>query len=82
MSHVPQELHEAFPEKAEAISRLKSGDAMFQQMTERFDKADAAVKAAEAGDDPASDERLEDMKKHRLAVLDEIAAYLDGPGAA
>ena len=35
---------------------------------------DEAVLRIEAGTEPASDIRLEEIKKHRLALLDDIAA--------
>ncbi len=76
MTHVSQHLHEAFPNAAEAIARLKADDAHFQALAAQFDAIDHDVAEAETGEDPASDERLEAMKKRRLALLDEIAAYL------
>ncbi len=80
MTHVSRHLHDAFPNDADTISRLKADDAHFQDMAARFEAIDAEVAAAEGGDEPASDDRLEAMKKRRLALLDEIAAYLAAAG--
>jgi uncharacterized protein YdcH (DUF465 family) len=77
MTHVSQHLHDAFPEQAALITRLKADDSGFQDLAARFEAIDTAVHAADAGDDPASDERTEGLKKERLAVLDAIAAYLE-----
>ena len=76
MTHVPQHLHEAFPAQTALIARLKADDADFQDLAEQFDALDQAIHHADAGDDPASDERIEGLKKERLALLDTIAAYL------
>lgn len=76
MTHVSQHLHEAFPDQAETISRLKAEDAHFQALAAQFDTIDHEVAEAETGSDPASDERIEALKKARLALLDDIAAYL------
>ncbi len=76
MTHVPQHLHEAFPAQTALIARLKADDAEFQDLAEQFDALDQAIHHADAGDDPASDGRIEGLKKERLALLDTIAAYL------
>ncbi len=76
MSHVSQHLHEVFPNQADTIGRLKAEDAHFQALAAQFDAIDHDAAAAETGVDPASDERIEALKKTRLALLDEIAAYL------
>lgn len=75
MSHLPPELHAIFPDAADALHRLK-GDAHFMALAERFGAIDGEVRRVEAGDEMATDAMLEDMKKHRLAALDEIAGRL------
>ncbi len=76
MTHVSQHLHEAFPDHEALLRRLKADDLPFQELAQRFETLDNEIHQANAGDDPASDERTEAMKKQRLALLDEIAAYL------
>lgn len=73
MTHLSQDLHNAFPDDIEALRRLKAGDAHFQALSARFDALDEEARRIEAGLEPASDARLEEIKKHRLALLDEIA---------
>ncbi len=76
MSHIHQDLHNAFPDDALVLRRLKVADPDFLALAARFDEIDAAAHAIEVGA-PASDVRLEAIKKRRLAVLDDIAALVD-----
>ena len=76
MSHLSQDLHNAFPDDAETLRRLKAGDGRFQALAERFDALDEEARRIETGAEAASDARLEDIKKRRLALLDEIAALV------
>lgn len=73
MSHISQDLHNAFPDDTETLRRLKADDAHFQALAARFDAIDAEAMRIEEGLQSASDDRLEDLKKRRLALLDEIA---------
>jgi uncharacterized protein YdcH (DUF465 family) len=81
MSHLPTELHDIFVDHADTMRRLK-GDGHFRALAERFGALDHEVRRIEAGDELASDAMLEDLKKHRLATLDEIAALLTQAEAA
>ncbi len=76
MSHIPQALHDAFPQASGALQALKIGNAHFQALAEQFDALDTEAAHIEAGEEPASDARLEEIKKHRLAILDEIATLV------
>lgn len=76
MSHIPQSLHDLYPHDAELLRRLKAEDAHFQHLAARLAALDEAVHAIDAGADPASDERAEETSRERLAVLDQIAAYI------
>ena len=73
MSHIAQHLHEAFPDDADLLRRLKAEDQHFQALAKRFDDLDTHILHAEQGSEPADDVRLEKLKKERLGVLDEIA---------
>lgn len=73
MTHINQDLHNAFPDDAEVLRQLKANDAHFQVLAARFDAVDAEARRIDEGLEPASDERLESIKKIRLALLDEIA---------
>jgi uncharacterized protein len=76
MSHTPHELHEEFPELAETIHRLKVGDAHFAGLAEAYHTLNRTIHRMEAGVEAVADPVLEDFKKQRLAMKDEIAARL------
>lgn len=76
-AHTPHELHEAFPHHAEAIHRLKLSDPHFARLAEQHHDINRAIHRAESEIEPASDAHLEDLKKQRLQLLDDIAAILD-----
>ena len=76
-AHTPNELHEAFPEDAAAIQRLKRENAHFARLAERLHTVNRALHRIESGLEAASDERLEGLKRERLHLLDAIAARLE-----
>lgn len=82
-AHTPNELAEVFPDDAEALHRLKLTDAHFARLAEQHHAVNREIHRVETEIEPASDERLEELKKERLHLLDEIAAMLEAaPGAA
>jgi len=76
MSHVPHELHEEFPEATDALHTLKTTDAHFARLAEEYHTINREVHRIETDVTPASDEVLEDLKKKRLHLKDQIAAML------
>lgn len=76
MSHVPHELHEEFPEKAEALHALKIGNAHFARLAKDYHEVNREIHRIESEIAPASDEALETLKKTRLHLKDQIAAML------
>lgn len=76
MSHVPHELHEEFPDAADKISALKSDNAHFARLTDEYHEVNREIHRIEAQVEAASDFRMEDLRKTRLALKDEIAAML------
>lgn len=76
MSHVPHELHEEFPDAAEALHHLKTSDAHFARLADEYHTVNREVHRIETDVEPASDEVLEDLKKKRLHLKDQIAALL------
>ncbi len=77
MSHIPQSLHDLYPNDTELLRRLKGQDAHFQHLAARLEALDDAMHAIDSGADPASDERAEETSRERLAVLDQLAAHID-----
>jgi uncharacterized protein len=76
MSHVPHELHEEFPEAAEALHALKTENAHFAKLSDEYHDVNREIHRIETDVAPASDEALEDLKKKRLVLKDQIAALL------
>jgi hypothetical protein len=76
MTHVPHGLHEEFPGSAAAISRLKIGDAHFARLADTYEHLNREIHRIESEVEPTGDAALEDLKKRRLKLKDEIAAML------
>ncbi|MEL6318174.1 MAG: YdcH family protein [Pseudomonadota bacterium] len=76
MSHTPHELSELFPDAADKIHALKLDDAHFARLAEQHHTLNRAIHRAETDLEPTDDLHLEELKKQRLALLDEIAAIL------
>ncbi len=73
---IRQTLHTLFPDAGDALHALKLDNAHFRQIAERFDVVSKEIYRIETDIEPASDERLEALKKERLAMLDEIAPMI------
>lgn len=76
MSHVPHELHEEFPDAVDALHALKTTNAHFTRLAEAYHSVNREIHRVETQVAPASDEALEELKKQRLHLKDEIAAML------
>lgn len=76
MSHVPHDLHEEFPGQADKLHALKLKDAHFARLADAYHEVNREIHRIETNVAPASDETLEDFKKKRLKLKDEIAALL------
>lgn len=76
MSHTPHELHEEFPEAADRIHALKTSDLHFARLAEEYHRLNREIHRAETDIEPTSDAHLEEMKKQRLKLKDEIFARL------
>jgi uncharacterized protein YdcH (DUF465 family) len=79
VSQVSHELPEAFPDKINLIHKLRASDAHFARLSDQHHVLNRQIHRAETNIEPVSDFHLEDMKKHRLALLDEIAATINRP---
>lgn len=76
MSHIPHALSETFPDKIDALHALRASDAHFERLVTDYDAINHAVHRAETDIEPTDDFHLEDMRKKRLRILDEIARRL------
>lgn len=65
-----------FPEHRDAIHRLKSSDAHFARLMSEYEEMDKAVVRAENGVEHLGDLALEELKKKRLHLKDELSKIL------
>jgi uncharacterized protein YdcH (DUF465 family) len=71
-----QTLHSIFADAADTLHALKMDNAHFRELSERFEVCSKQIYRIETDIEPASDARLEEFKKERLAMLDQIAAMI------
>jgi uncharacterized protein YdcH (DUF465 family) len=76
MSHTPHDLHAEFPEHGDVLHRLKLEDRHFQTLSERYHDLNREIHRVETGVEAGSDDRLEELKKQRLAMLDEVRGMI------
>ena len=76
MSHVPHELTEEFPDMQEEISALKANDAHFAKLFDEYHTLNRSIHRAETNIEPTDDYHMIDMRKQRMRLKDEIAAFL------
>lgn len=76
MSHTPNELITEFPEHAIKISSLKTKDQHFSRLYEEYHDVNRAIHRAETNVEPTDDLHLEEMRKQRLKLKDELYAML------
>jgi hypothetical protein len=76
MSHVPHELAEEFPDKVDRMRELRASDTHFLRISDKYHELNRTIHRGETDVEPMGDFHLEDLKKQRLALLDEISSYL------
>ena len=76
MSHVPHELHEEFPDATQKLHDLKVGNAHFARLADEYHEVNREIHRIETEVTPAADEVVEQLKKQRLNLKDQIAAML------
>ncbi|MDP2136145.1 MAG: YdcH family protein [Sulfuritalea sp.] len=70
------DLHHEFPEHAEAIHALKMGNQHFGRLFGEYNALTAKIEDLENNGSPVADLELEEMKKLRLKLKDELYAML------
>jgi len=75
-----------FPESRELITRLKGSDAYFTRLFDKHNDMDQLIKNMEARIVSAAAHEIENLKKEKLQLKDQIYAHLrrvevDGAGA-
>lgn len=76
MSHVAHELSDEFPAELSAIQTLRQSNAHFARMADRYHELNRTLHRMESNVEPADDFTIEDLKKERLRLKDEISSYL------
>ena len=68
-------IHE-FPELTGKINQLRTKDPAFAKLMDDYDAIDRRVRELEELAQPVADETMEDLKKERLRLKDELYALL------
>ncbi|GLX78329.1 hypothetical protein tinsulaeT_16690 [Thalassotalea insulae] len=70
------DLHREFPEFETEIHQLKMKDAHFARLFKEYHQCDHEVRRIEQGAENTSDEYLEQQKKQRLLLKDQLFSLL------
>lgn len=65
-----------FPEMRDRIRQMKFSDRHFARLFAEYDAVEHSVHRIESGVEAAADERLEELKKLRLHLKDELFGLL------
>ena len=76
MSHTPHELPEEFPQHLEKMHSLKESDAHFARLYDEYYEVNRAVFRAETRLDPMEDLVMDQLRKKRALLKDQIWAIL------
>ena len=82
MSHFLHDLHSEFPDDAEILHQLKLGNPRLTVLADDYHVHNKEIQRIESGIEAASDDRLDELKKRRLQMLDEVSAMIDRAKAA
>ncbi|MBX2853806.1 MAG: YdcH family protein [Rhodobacteraceae bacterium] len=74
MSHTPNELVEFF--SADSLRRAEADNPHFSKLSEEYHALNREIHRGETDVEPMDDMRLEDLRKKRLALLDEMRSIL------
>lgn len=76
MTHTPHALQDEFPDDADALHNLKLYSAHFNNRALAYHDLNREIHRIDTGIEAASDDRIEELKKARLALLDEFAGMI------
>jgi len=71
-----------FPEYRDLITQLKVHDARFTRLFDKHNSLDQEIKKKEAHIEPGTQIEIEQLKKEKLALKDELYAILKKASAA
>ena len=73
---IPHNLQDEFADLAALVERLTKTNYEFGRLAAAYDEVNRHIWRIESEDEPTSDEVLEELKKQRLKLKDDIAAML------
>ena len=76
MFNEQHDLTHEFPEYRDRIHQLKTHDAHFRELFDKYHELDRQVHRSETDVEPVGDDYLEDLKKRRLQLKDELYTLL------
>ncbi len=82
MSHFLHDLHSEFPDDGDVLHQLKLSDGRFPALADEYHAHNKEIQRIENGIEASSDDRLEELKKQRLLMLDEVSAMISRAKAA
>lgn len=74
--HIPHELPEEFPDETALIARLAEVNHLFRRLASRYDDVNRQIHRIELEEEATEDAVLEELKKDRLKLKDQIARML------
>jgi uncharacterized protein YdcH (DUF465 family) len=73
---IPHELRDGFPDQASLIGRLTKTNYEFGRLAAAYDEVNRQIWRIESEDAPTADEVLEELRKRRRLLKDDIATLL------
>lgn len=77
MAHTPHELGAVFSKDSAILHSLKMNNSHFVKLADKYHEVNREVHRIDAEVEAASDDRMEQLKKERLGLLDEITAIVN-----
>lgn len=74
----PHDLLHEFPELEGRIEQMRASNEEFSRLMGEYDTLDSRVRQIEELGTPVADETIEDLKKERLKLKDQLYALLRG----
>jgi len=65
-----------FPEMSEKIHEIKRNNSHFAGLSDKYDALEHSIHLMESGAEAFTDEHLEELKKKRLKLKDELLSIL------
>lgn len=73
---IPHELPEEFPGEVQFIQKLSRDNHDFRRLAADYDGVNQQIHRIESEEEPTSDEVLQELRKQRLKLKDDIATML------